>query len=152
MKKKIVSTSSDKTKELGFSLAGLLEGSEIISLEGQLGAGKTVFVKGLAKGLIIKEKVTSPTFVIFKQYKGKKDLNHFDLYRITQDDFIDLGYRDYLFSDSVSVIEWGKRAENILPQDHLSIVFNHGKDVNTREINIETNSDYWSELVQKWLA
>lgn len=98
-----------QTYELASKIATGLVGGEIIILEGQLGAGKTTFAKGLAKALGIKEEVTSPTFVLMKEYAGRLKLYHFDLYRIKNiDELEELGFKDYMYEGGVCVIEWNK--------------------------------------------
>lgn len=150
--RKIPSKSVTETKNLASKLSNLLEGGEIISLEGGLGAGKTVFVSGLIEGLRIKEQVTSPTFVILKQYKNSLEFNHFDAYRISEKDFIDLGYRDFFYSSAVSVIEWGDRIKNLLPEEVLIISIDYGHDENQRLITVKPKGAFWEEKVDKWLS
>ena len=86
-------------------LAELLEARDTITLEGDLGAGKTTFTKALAKGLGIKRTVNSPTFTILKQYEGRLPLNHLDVYRLGESDE-DLGWDELFYGDAVSVVEW----------------------------------------------
>ena len=85
------------TIALGEKIAKNLKKGAFIALSGDLGAGKTVFVKGLAKGLDIKERIVSPTYTIMCQYFGNKELYHFDLYRITEDDCYESGFDDFFF-------------------------------------------------------
>jgi tRNA threonylcarbamoyladenosine biosynthesis protein TsaE len=125
MKKYIISNAPEQTQELGKSLAGLLCAGDNIILNGNLGSGKTLFTKGIASGLGVKrpEYVNSPSFVIAKEYKGRRiRLYHFDLYRL--DDLSDieyLGVKDYLNGEGVVVIEWAERMRKLLPQEYLDI-------------------------------
>jgi len=99
----------------------------VISLAGNLGGGKTTFVQGLAKGMGVKESITSPTFVIYKKYKGKKGkvLYHFDAYRVKERDVLDLGLKEIIKKrEGVTVIEWGEKLKNILPKERIEIEFN----------------------------
>ncbi|MCX5694115.1 MAG: tRNA (adenosine(37)-N6)-threonylcarbamoyltransferase complex ATPase subunit type 1 TsaE [Candidatus Omnitrophica bacterium] len=118
-----ISASVNQTLKLGRVIAGCLTGGEIILLDGQLGAGKTVLAKGIAQGLgINKNDVVSPTFVLLRIYQGKHLLQHFDFYRINSpEDIFALGYQEYLYSDAVTVIEWPQRLKFLLPKEFLKI-------------------------------
>ncbi len=120
MEKELITESAKKTEEAGKEFAQKLQGGEVIALYGELGSGKTTFVKGLAKGLGIKETIVSPTFVIIRQL-GK--LVHIDLYRIEQLENIDqLGLQEFTGNEeTVTVIEWPERAERALPRDRINI-------------------------------
>ena len=103
-----------ETEGLGEKLAKKLNSGVFIALTGDLGAGKTVFVKGLAKGLNVKERVVSPTYTIMCQYFGDKMLCHFDLYRITEDDCYNMGFDDFFFDENViSAVEWSERLTDL---------------------------------------
>lgn len=106
---KYISKSVEDTYALARKIAERLKGGEVILLNGNLGAGKTTFTKGLAKALGIDEVVTSPTFTFMKEYKGRLSLYHFDMYRAEdEDELYELGLSDYLYMDGVCVIEWNK--------------------------------------------
>ena len=100
----------NETYELAELIASKLSGGEILLLNGDLGAGKTTFTKGLAKALEIDDIITSPTFTIMKEYQGRLNLYHFDMYRIGDaDEVYELGFDDYLYDENgVAVIEWNK--------------------------------------------
>lgn len=119
----ILSASVNQTIRLGTKIAGHLRGGEIILLSGNLGAGKTVLAKGIARGLGINhDEVVSPTFILLRLYQGKYLLQHFDFYRIkTPQEIMSLGYQDYLYSGAVSVIEWPQRLKFLLPKEFLQI-------------------------------
>ncbi len=106
----IICNSIEETQEFAKSLADKMSGGEVILLNGDLGAGKTTFTQGFAKGLGVEKRVTSPTFTIMKEYDGRLKLYHFDMYRISHEDEVEeLGFEDYLFSEEgVSIIEWSK--------------------------------------------
>ena len=102
---KVVTYAPDQTRELGKKLGSLIDGSFLITLSGELGAGKTTFTQGLARGLEITRNVTSPTFTLMKSYKGRLPLYHIDAYRLEDIDQ-DLGFEEYVDGDGVCVIEW----------------------------------------------
>ncbi len=110
----VASDSEDETRALAARLAGAFVGGEVIGLRGDLGAGKTVFVQGLAQGLGVREPATSPSFVIVHCHLGRLHLWHVDLYRLDPDQVEGIGLDDLIGADSVVAIEWAER----LPQ-HL---------------------------------
>ncbi len=103
----------------------------VITLEGDLGAGKTTFTQGLAKTLNIKQYVNSPTFTIIKEYNGDLPLYHMDVYRI-ENDLEDLGFDEYFYGDGVTVIEWASHIANQLPEERLDINIYVVKDTKRR--------------------
>lgn len=112
--------SPEETEAFAVKLAKKLEPGDLLTLEGGLGAGKTTFTKGLAKGLGIKKMVNSPTFTILKQYSGNLELNHFDVYRLENSDE-DIGFDELFASEAVSVVEWAQFIEDYLPDERLEI-------------------------------
>ena len=109
MKIKITTKSDNKTKDLGRKIGSIISSKISIALSGDLGAGKTTFVQGLAKGLDVSDKyyVTSPTYNIINEYSGRINLCHMDLYRInTSEELEHLGFEEIIASDSVIIIEW----------------------------------------------
>lgn len=134
----IISRSEEDTIRTGEVFAKRLKGSELIALSGDLGAGKTTFVKGIAKGLGIKNYryVNSPSFVLVREYKGRIPLFHFDVYRLNNlKDIEDIGYEEYLGRGGVVVIEWAGKMKRILPKGYLWISLKI-KSNNERVINI----------------
>ncbi len=123
------------TVALGEKIAKSLKKGAFIALSGDLGAGKTVFVKGLAKGLQVKERVVSPTYTIMCQYFGTKELYHFDLYRITEDDCYDSGFDDFFFDENaVCAVEWSERLTSF--PKHLMTVHIEKTGENTRRVTV----------------
>lgn len=112
--------SIEETQRLAHQLAELLEPQDTITLEGDLGAGKTTFTQALAKGLGISRTVNSPTFTIMKQYEGRLPFNHLDVYRLADSDE-DLGWDEIFFGDAVTVVEWAHLIEEYLPDEKLAI-------------------------------
>lgn len=140
--KKIVSKSIEETINAGAELAKSLKPRDVVALRGDLGAGKTVFVKGLAKGLGFDGDVTSPTFVIMHEYRGKTTVYHFDMYRINDiNSLYSTGYFDCLDSDAVLAIEWSENIEFALPEKHWSVSFSYGENENERIIIIKMNNE-----------
>jgi len=138
---KIITESEKQTLNLGKNLVLDLKGGEVIGLIGELGAGKTVFIKGLGQGLNIKNIITSPTFVLMKVYKVKgpiKHLCHIDAYRLkSAQDLIDIGIKDYLNKkNAITVIEWADQVKNILPEDKILVKIKIGKTPNQRIFKI----------------
>lgn len=110
------------TINLGQKLGSLVNCGDIICLNGDLGVGKTHFTKGVAKGLLIDDNITSPTFNIVNEYSGRLKLNHFDVYRVNDpDEIYEIGFDDYIFSDAVSIIEWSNYIEELIPKEHISV-------------------------------
>lgn len=112
--------SSEDTAQFAARLALLLKQGDLLALEGDLGAGKTTFTQGLAKGLGIKRIVNSPTFTIIKEYHGRLPLYHMDVYRV-ENSFEDLGFDEYFEGDGVTVVEWAHLIDEQLPEERLTI-------------------------------
>ena len=121
----IISTSAKQTQEIARRLARSFKPKDVVALIGELGSGKTVFVKGMSMGLGCSSRdVLSPTFVLMRQYQGKFVLNHFDLYRLKDIHQLErIGYEEYFYGDGVTVIEWADRIPYALPEEYLQIEF-----------------------------
>jgi len=118
----LATASPEETRALGESLAGTLRPGDVVSLTGDLGAGKTTFVQGVATGLAVSEPVLSPTFTLVRQYAGRLPIHHVDVYRLDRiQDVLDLGFDELLDWESVVFIEWGDAIEALLPQSHLQV-------------------------------
>ena len=146
------SHSPEETERLGRALMDLLPDGSVVALRGELGAGKTCLVRGMARALCGNPLVSSPTFTILHEYEGGRKLHHLDLYRITSpDELIDIGFED-LISDppAVCVIEWAERAEPCLPKKRVDLTLEHaGGDTRTIQItNARTLPDRWSDTLQ----
>lgn len=115
--------SVDKTLEMGRKIGELVNKGDILCLTGDLGTGKTHISKGIAKGLSIKEHITSPTFNIVNEYhSGRLNLYHFDVYRVNDpDEIYAIGFDEYIFGEGVSLIEWANYIEEIIPEEYLYI-------------------------------
>lgn len=109
MKLEIITNSVDETEAAGAALAKTLSGGAVIAMYGDLGAGKTAFVRGLAQGLSSPSRVTSPTFTIVNEYEGRLPIFHFDMYRLASaDELFDIGWEDYLSRNGICVVEWSE--------------------------------------------
>ena len=118
----VETTSARETKAWGRRLASLLHGGELLGFTGELGAGKTCFIKGLARGLNLREEdILSPTFTMIQEHHGRLPLYHIDLYRLETPDLDDLGLREYLFSAAVAAVEWFERLREAADLDVLAI-------------------------------
>ena len=131
--------SAEQTRELGRRLAENLAPGAVIAFSGELGAGKTAFTSGLAAGLGITERVTSPTFTIVNEYEGGRiPLFHFDLYRLnSSEELFDIGWEDYLARGGVCAVEWSERAEDLLEEDTIRVDIGRGTTDAERIIRIE---------------
>lgn len=120
----ITTNSPRATMRTAERLALLLRPGSVVTLEGELGTGKTVFAKGIANGLGVKKPVTSPTFNIIKEYEGEIPFYHIDAYRLESSDE-DIGFDEYFSSQGITVIEWAQFIAEFLPQEYLQIEMNY---------------------------
>ena len=137
-----VTTSPEQTELLGQKLGGRLHGGEIIAFRGELGAGKTAFTRGLARGLGISMRVTSPTYTIVNEYiGGRLPLFHFDMYRLHDaDDLFDIGWEDYLERGGVCAVEWSENVAEAM-ENAITVTIEKASD-GARRITIEGSGDY----------
>lgn len=133
----MLSKSEKDTINAGSELARTLESGAIVCLKGDLGAGKTHFVKGMAAALgIDPQTVSSPTYTLINEYSGKIPLYHFDCYRIkSEEEALDIGIEDYFYGEGISVVEWPERVSGLIPEDAYIVSFEHISD-REREISI----------------
>lgn len=134
-----VTNSERETEELGARLAERLEPGAVIAFTGDLGAGKTAFTRGLARGLGISDRVTSPTFTIVNEYEGGRlPLFHFDMYRLgSSDELFDIGWEDYLVRGGVCAVEWSENVSDALEEGTVSVEIRRGACENQRVITVE---------------
>ncbi len=148
---RLLSRSSAQTQSWGKKLGRLLGGGEIIGLTGELGSGKTCFVRGLAQGLDVDKGawVRSPSFTLINEYDGRVPLFHVDLYRLSSvTEIEELSLRECFFSDGVSVIEWFERLPEDEVDEYLRIHFEH-EDGNKRKLTFTTHGSRYEEIVEK---
>lgn len=137
MTREFISHSVSETQSFAQSLATSLKGGEALLLVGDMGAGKTHFVKGLAKGLGVDEVITSPTFALHNVYQGRLTLNHFDFYRIEDSEEVAILGLNEFFSDKngVAAIEWSENVADLLPKRCIIVTIDKIDD-NTRRISV----------------
>ena len=134
----ITTHSEEETILLGKKFSGELKRGDIVALYGELGTGKTQFIKGICDGLGVDQMVTSPTFTLMNIYDGREKIFHYDFYRLSSESEIyDLCIDDYFFSDGISLIEWAEKCENLLPPERININLSYGESENSRLVNFE---------------
>jgi tRNA threonylcarbamoyladenosine biosynthesis protein TsaE len=134
---KFLTRSEDETIELGKRFSTILEPGDVVALFGDLGSGKTKFVQGVCIGLGVSETVNSPTFIIMNKYKGRLTVYHFDFYRVKSvDEVIEIGFRDFIFNDAVSLIEWADVVYELLPSKRYDVYLRFIDGEDEREIEI----------------
>lgn len=134
------SFSYEDTQKIASEIADTLKGDEFIAMYGDLGAGKTAFVQGLAKALGITDHITSPTFTIVNEYEGRVPLYHFDVYRISDpDEMYEIGYEEYVDTDGICIVEWAELIEDLFPPRYykITILKDTEKDFDYRKIIFE---------------
>ena len=146
----LTAKNEEETKWIAAQLAQLLEPKDVILLEGDLGAGKTTFTKGLAKGLGIDTVIKSPTYTLIREYtKGRLPLYHMDVYRLEDVGGDDMGLEEYLYGNGVSVIEWATFIEEELPDAYLTIqLVPTGEFYENREVTFIPTVERYDALVE----
>jgi tRNA threonylcarbamoyladenosine biosynthesis protein TsaE len=134
-----ITNSPAETEALGERLAGRLTPGAVVAYTGDLGAGKTAFTRGLARGLGVTEPVTSPTFTIVNEYEsGRLPLFHFDMYRLgSSEELYDIGWEDYLSRGGVCAVEWSEIVDDALEPDAIRVDLRRGETENRRQVTIE---------------
>ena len=134
-----VTNSEEETQALGERLAGHLTPGAVIAFTGDLGAGKTAFTRGLARGLGIHDRVTSPTFTIVNEYEGGRlPLFHFDMYRLgSSEELYDIGWEDYLARGGVCAVEWSENIDDALEEGTIRVDIRRGEHEGQRIIEME---------------
>ncbi len=134
-----VTECEQETEALGERLAGRLEPGAVVAFTGDLGAGKTAFTRGLARGLGIAERVTSPTFTVVNEYEGGRlPLFHFDMYRLSSsDELFDIGWEDYLSRGGVCAVEWSENVSDALEEDTIFVKIRRGASEGQRIVTVK---------------
>lgn len=147
MKLQMISKEEKDTLQIAETLANYLEEGMVLTLSGDLGVGKTTFTKGIAKGLQIEARITSPTFTIVKEYEGRLPLYHMDVYRLEYAEE-DLGFDEYFYGDGISVVEWAEFIEEFLPENYLAIQIERIDD-RIRSITFTAEGKKYETLLEK---
>jgi tRNA threonylcarbamoyladenosine biosynthesis protein TsaE len=139
-----VTRSTDETLALAGSVAEVLRPGDVVSLVGDLGAGKTVFARGVARGLGVTEAVVSPSFTIVREYEGRLPLVHIDVYRVdTIRELYDLGFEELVRDDAVTLVEWGNVIDVLLPGDRLDVRLAPGDGDDERVVDLVGHGRSW---------
>lgn len=146
------SQGEEETIEIAKKIAKHLKKSMTILLQGDLGAGKTTFTKGLGEGLGIRRIIKSPSYTIVREYKdASMPLYHVDLYRLEEEEVIDLALDEYFDGDGVTVVEWPSVSREDLPKEVLEITLERdNEDLNKRRIQIEAFGEVYEELLENF--
>lgn len=142
------------TERLGAGIGNIAQPGDVICLNGTLGSGKTTLTQAIAGGLGVPSNcyVTSPSYAVMHEYKGVIPLYHMDFYRLNNsDDVINLGFEEYFYLDGLTVIEWSERAEEILPEDRVSITIRLNRD-QERKAQFFTANDDLARRFEKMLV
>ena len=141
---------ADQTRAVGEAVGGLLEPGDVVSLTGDLGAGKTTFVQGAAPPLGVRDPVVSPTFTLVRQYRGDVPVYHLDIYRLDRvQDVLDLGLDEMLDGAGVVFVEWGDAIEGLLPEDHLQVELTLPDETDRRRLDVTGRGRTWD---RRWPA
>ena len=134
-----ITNSPEETEKIGAAMGRIIPAGTVLAYRGDLGAGKTAFTRGLARGLGCTERVTSPTFTIVNEYPGRIPLYHFDMYRLADSDALfDIGWEDYLAGGGVCAVEWSEQVEDALPPESIRVSFQRRPEADDwRTITIE---------------
>jgi tRNA threonylcarbamoyladenosine biosynthesis protein TsaE len=137
--------SADETRALGETLGRLLVPGDVVSLTGDLGAGKTTWVQGAARALGVRGPVVSPTFTLVREYRGAHPVYHMDIYRLDRiQDVLDLGFEEMLDDGAVVFVEWGDSIEGLLPESHLRIELALGDEGDARSLAVTGLGPEWA--------
>lgn len=145
----MVSESPEATRSVGEFVGKRLKAGMVLCLTGDLGAGKTLFTKGVAAGLGVKEDVTSPSFTLMNLYDGRLPVAHFDLYRLDDGgDLDEIGFYEYADEPvGVAIIEWADKFPEALPPHHLSVVLSPGKNLEERRLSFTARGDGYEGIL-----
>ncbi len=149
----VVTHAPEETAALAERLGAAAEAGLVLCLTGALGAGKTAFAQGFARGLGVAETVTSPTFALMNLYEGRLPFVHFDLYRLEREEELEgIGFFEYAERpDAAVLIEWAERFEDALPEPHIRLVIERGTAERERRLLLsagDTEAAFWKELMR----
>lgn len=140
----------DETEKFGVKFGNLLKKGDIVSLNGELGAGKTTLTKSIGLGAGVEDYITSPTFSLINEYRGRLPVYHFDVYRLENiNEIDDLGFDDYFFGEGVCIIEWAEKIEEFLPKENIILNIEKESDINKRTIEITGTGKRYKEILRE---
>lgn len=146
MRIELGAATADDTRAVGEAFAGLLRPRDAVILTGELGAGKTTLVQGIARGLGVADRVVSPTFTLVREYHGRLEVAHVDVYRLERiQDVMDLGLEELGGGEAVLLVEWGDAVEEVLPADHVTIELTTGTNDEVRRMVFTPGGPSWAE-------
>lgn len=151
----LLSESPEETELLGEALGRLLEAGQAVALAGELGAGKTCLVRGLARGLGVDPSVyvSSPTFTLLNQHQGRLTLHHLDLYRLGDpDELVEVGFDDCLRGDGVTVIEWMDRFPSEAPPERIEVTLAFAEAEDARRLEVRASGEGHLRVARRWAA
>lgn len=138
---------------MGRSLAGFLGPRDVVSLTGDLGAGKTTFVQGAAEGLGVTEPVLSPTFTLVRRYRGSIPVYHLDVYRLERiQEVLDVGFEEILDEGAVVFVEWGDAIDALLPLEHVQVELTLPVEGDERRLALTWHGRSWAERIERLAA
>lgn len=138
------------TKKFGERLGKVLKEGDILCLNGDLGAGKTTLTKSIGLGLGVEEYITSPTFSLINEYRGRIPVYHFDVYRLENiEEIDDLGFDEYFYGKGVSIIEWAEKIKTFLPEDRIILDIGTGEDEGKRIISLTGEGKRYEEILKE---
>jgi len=146
----LVTASPEETRAVGKVLAGFLGPRDVVSLTGDLGAGKTTFVQGAAEGLGVAEPVLSPTFTLVRRYRGNLPVYHLDVYRLERlQDLLDVGFDEILDEGAVVFIEWGDAVDALLPPERVEVELTLPAQGDGRQLVLSWHGRTWAERIDR---
>jgi tRNA threonylcarbamoyladenosine biosynthesis protein TsaE len=148
MRVELRARTAEDTRAVGEAIAGLLRQRDAVILTGELGAGKTTLVQGIARGLGVIDQVVSPTFTLVREYHGRLEVAHVDVYRLERiQDVMDLGLEEIGDGEAVLLVEWGDAVQEVLPADHLTIELIGEENGEARRLTFTPGGETW---VERW--
>lgn len=151
---RLETNSAQETEQLGQEIGKLLQPGDVIALNGSLGAGKTCLVRGMARGMGVVDRVSSPTFTLINEYDGDLPLYHMDMYRLAHpEELEDLGYEEYFYGSGVTVLEWASQVEPYLPGVRLDVLITkvtHREDeADTRVFELVPRGERFEQMLKE---
>ncbi|MGO1469715.1 MAG: tRNA (adenosine(37)-N6)-threonylcarbamoyltransferase complex ATPase subunit type 1 TsaE [Tissierella sp.] len=147
---KIKLDSLENTKTFGIKLGKTLKNGDIVCLNGELGAGKTTLTKSIGLGLGVEEYITSPTFALINEYRGRVPVYHFDVYRLENvEEIDDLGFDEYFYGQGICLIEWAEKIQAFLPKDRIVLDIEKGNDIDKRIISLSGTGKRYEEVLKE---